>query len=143
MTMPEEPEEPKKPSRDDYKDDKAYEKAMKQYEEDWDAYDKAMGQWEQDMSDYYDQAEAAEEADSARYELENTSAKDFIADLYYYDGNTTGLVAENVAVNNWLGAYSLMSSVLEQLYRQTHGVCHPVGPVYHGEDSAVRSDRRT
>ena len=51
VTMPEEPEEPKKPSRDDYKDDKAYEKAMKQYEEDWDAYDKAMGQWEQDMSD--------------------------------------------------------------------------------------------
>lgn len=111
VTMPEEPEEPKKPSRDDYKDGKAYEKAMKQYEEDWDAYDKAMGQWEQDMSDYYDQQEAAEEADSARYELENTSAKDFIADLYYYDGNTTSLVAENVAVNNWRGTYSLMSSI--------------------------------
>ena len=111
VTMPEEPEEPKKPSRDDYKDDKAYEKAMKQYEEDWDAYDKAMGQWEQDMSDYYDQQEAAEEADSARYELENTSAKDFIADLYYYDGNTTGLVVENVSVKNWLGSYGLMSNI--------------------------------
>lgn len=111
VTMPEEPEEPKKPSRDDYKDDKAYEKAMKQYEKDWDAYDKAMGQWEQDMSDYYDQQEAAEEADSARYELENTSAKDFIADLYYYDGNTTGLVVENVSVKNWLGSYGLMSNI--------------------------------
>lgn len=111
VTMPEEPEEPKKPSRDDYKDGKAYEKAMKQYEKDWDAYDKAMGQWEQDMSDYYDRQEAAEEADSTRYELENTSAKDFIADLYYYDGNTTGLVAEKVAVNNWRGTYSLMSSI--------------------------------
>lgn len=111
VTMPEEPEEPKKPSRDDYKDGKAYEKAMKQYEEDWDAYDKAMGQWEQDMSDYYDRQEAAEEADSTRYELENTSAKDFIADLYYYDGNTTSLVAEKVAVNNWRGTYSLMSSI--------------------------------
>ena len=86
-------------------------KAMKQYEKDWDAYDKAMGQWEQDMSDYYDRQEAAEEADSARYELENTSAKDFIADLYYYDGNTTSLVAEKVAVNNWRGTYSLMSSI--------------------------------
>lgn len=111
VTMPEEPEEPKKPSRDDYKDGKAYEKAMKQYEKDWDAYDKAMGRWEQDMSDYYDRQEAAEEADSTRYELENTSAKDFIADLYYYDGNTTSLVAEKVAVNNWRGTYSLMSSI--------------------------------
>ena len=52
--MPERPEAPKAPSSSDYKDEKAYQKALEQYAKDWEAYNEAMGEWERAMSDYYD-----------------------------------------------------------------------------------------
>lgn len=109
LSMPERPEAPKAPSSSDYKDEKAYQKALEQYAKDWEAYNEAMGEWERAMSDYYDQQEAAEEADSARKELESTSAAALMSDLYYYDGTNTSLVAEKVSVSDWSGADAILT----------------------------------
>lgn len=109
LSMPERPEAPKAPSSSDYKDEEAYQKALEQYAKDWEAYIEAMGEWEQAMSDYYDQQEAAEEADSARKELESTSAAALMSDLYYYDGTNTSLVAEKVSVSDWSGADAILT----------------------------------
>ena len=109
LSMPERPEAPKAPSSSDYKDEKAYRKALEQYAKDWEAYNEAMGEWERAMSDYYDQQEAAEEADSARKELESTSAAALMSDLYYYDGTNTSLVAEKVSVSDWSGVDAILT----------------------------------
>lgn len=109
ITQPAEPEAPEAPSSSDYKDEEAYQKALEQYAKDWEAYIEAMGEWEQAMSDYYDQQEAAEEADSARKELESTSAAALMSDLYYYDGTNTSLVAEKVSVSDWSGADAILT----------------------------------
>ena len=109
LSMPERPEAPKAPSSSDYKDEKAYQKALEQYAKDWEAYNEAMGEWERAMSDYYDQQEAAEEADSARKELESTSAAALMSDLYYYDGTNTSLVAEKVSVSDWTGVDAILT----------------------------------
>ena len=109
LSMPERPEAPKAPSSSDYKDEKAYQKALEQYAKDWEAYNEAMGEWERAMSDYYDQQEAAEKADSARKELESTSAAALMSDLYYYDGTNTSLVAEKVSVSDWSGVDAILT----------------------------------
>lgn len=109
ITQPAEPEAPEAPSSSDYKDEKAYRKALEQYAKDWEAYNEAMGEWKQAMSDYYDYQDSMETARWAMEELENASASGLMTDLYYYDGTTATLVAEHVSTDNWQGTFSLMS----------------------------------